>query len=291
MGGGFYSTTDRLHRSTIKGYATKTTNELFVQNKKREIHKDMDPRNVKFREARDSIDHPNTVPIQLYLDVTGSMGMVPHEMIKNGLPTLISTLIQRGIKDVALMFGAIGDHTCDDAPLQVAQFESADEPLDMWLERTWLEGGGGGNAGESYLLAWYFAGNHIETDAWDKRKKKGFVFTVGDEPCLKSVPKTAINEIMGDASIAETNLSAIDLLNKAKERNHVFHIHVDHHSSSYRLDPTWNELLGQNVITIKDHTLVSKTIAEIVLSHVEKECDLSTDTNVLADAAESKMIL
>ena len=66
-------------------------------------------------------------------------------------------IIQSGIKDPQVLFLAIGDHECDTSPLQVGQFESSDELLEHWLTHVWLEGGGGGNRGESYALAWHFA--------------------------------------------------------------------------------------------------------------------------------------
>ena len=57
------------------------------------------------------------------------------------------------------MFGAIGDATCDRAPLQVGQFES-DNRMDDDLGRILLEGGGGGQKTESYELAMYFMARH-----------------------------------------------------------------------------------------------------------------------------------
>lgn len=147
MGFTSYSTTDRIIRATTSGFYSKSSSDIFSQSKERKIHEQMNPANIVFRECCDSEAHPNTIPVQLYLDVTGSMGKIPHELIKDGLPTMVGSLIQNGIKDVSLMFGAIGDHECDKFPLQVAQFESGDAELDMWLTRTYLEGGGGGNAG------------------------------------------------------------------------------------------------------------------------------------------------
>lgn len=223
----------------------------------------MNPKGVVFREARDSAAHPNSTPIQLFLDVTGSMGHIPHDMIKSGLPTLVGKLIQNGVTDVALMFGAVGDHECDRAPLQVAQFESGDAELDMWLTRTWLEGGGGGNSGESYLLAWYFAGYHTKTDAFEKRNTKGFVFTIGDEPCLRNLPYSAVKGIMGDSAIGQGSYTREQLLAKAQEQNHVYHIHLGQRRG---LDPAWKDMLGQNLIVLDDYTKVSDTISNIVLS-------------------------
>ena len=40
-------------------------------------------------------------------------------------------------------FVAVGDATCDRAPLQVGQFESAAKEMDQWLTWSFLEGGGG----------------------------------------------------------------------------------------------------------------------------------------------------
>lgn len=264
MGNSSYSVDNRSFRASNAGYSTKSVNEIFTQNVERKIHEQMNPNGILFRESCDSETHPNTIPIQLYLDVTGSMGHIPHEMIKNGLPTLMGTLIQNGVPDAALIFGAIGDHEADRCPLQIGQFESGDAELDMWLTRTYLEGGGGGNAGESYLLAWYFAANHIKTDAFDKRGKKGFVFTIGDEPCLKNLPVSAVKGIMGNTAVGQANFTMEELLDAAQKKNHVYHIHLNHGNRG--CDSKWKELLGKNLIEITDYTTVSKVISDIILS-------------------------
>jgi hypothetical protein len=266
MGYSSYSVSSRATSARADFYATASRDEIFIQSKERKAHELMASKNVALRESHDSAEHPNTVPIQLYLDVTGSMGHIPHEMIKDGLPTLVGTLIQNGIPDVALMFGAIGDHECDGDPLQIGQFESGDEELDMWLTRTYLEGGGGGNRGESYLLAWYFAALHTRTDAWDKRGQKGFVFTIGDEPNLQTLPISAVKEVMGENAKGQTSYSADELLAAAQEKNHEYHIFLEHGGRGHAISE-WKEKLGDHCIVVQDYKQISKIISDIVLSH------------------------
>jgi hypothetical protein len=222
MGNTSYSSDSRTLRATAMRYASAPVDVTFTQQKHRRVHESMDSKNVEMRECRDSDNHPNTVPIILALDVTGSMGAIPQQLIADGLPTLMSSIIQGGLVDASLLFLAIGDHECDNYPVQVAQFESGDAELDMWLTRTYLEGGGGGNAGESYPLAWEFAANRVESDAWDKRKAKGFVFTIGDEPFLKQFPKSAFNEIYGKNRPVQSTLTAHELVDAASKKFNVF---------------------------------------------------------------------
>ncbi len=114
MGMGSYSTSDRLKRSEKLGYKTKSANEIFSQHT---INSAMNPHGVRIRESRDSIEHPNTVSIVLALDVTGSMGSIPHHLVKEGLPYIMGNILQNGIKDPQLLFLAVGDHECDNSPL------------------------------------------------------------------------------------------------------------------------------------------------------------------------------
>ncbi|KKM94051.1 hypothetical protein LCGC14_1202110, partial [marine sediment metagenome] len=153
MGGGSYSVDDRMTRSISAGYHTKSRQEIFTQAT---INSAMNPHGITVRESRDSDEHPDSLAIVLALDVTGSMGSVPHYLVKDGLPHIVDGIIKSGIPDPQILFLGIGDHECDRSPLQVGQFESSDELLDKWLTDVWLEGGGGGNDGESYMLAWYF---------------------------------------------------------------------------------------------------------------------------------------
>jgi hypothetical protein len=290
MGNSSYSTNDRTVRANSMQFHTKSVDQIFTQNVERKCHKDMDPKNVLRRECRDSEAHPNAIPIQLFLDVTGSMGHIPHEMIKDGLPTLMGTLIQKGVQDAALMFGAIGDHENDRVPLQIAQFESGDAELDMWLTRSYLEGGGGGNAGESYLLAWYFAANHVSTDAFEKRGQKGFLITIGDEPCLRNLPVTAVKGIMGDTAVGQGNFTREELLAAAQEKNHVYHIQINHGSRG--CDPAWKEMLGANLIEISDYKTISKVIADLILAQpIATATPAKQEPKHSTDASKSEEIL
>lgn len=291
MGYSSYSVANRTISASSAGYYTKNVSDIFTQSKERSAHSDMTSRGVVIRESYDSDAHPNTVPVQLYLDVTGSMGHIPHEMIKDGLPTLVGTLIQSGVPDVALMFGAIGDHECDSDPLQVGQFESGDVELDMWLTRTYLEGGGGGNFGESYLLAWYFAANHVRTDAFDKRGQKGFVFTIGDEPTLESISISALKEVMGDAAKGQNTITADEALAAAQKQNHVFHIFLEH--GGRNCDNAWKQRLGKNLIIINDYKEVPKVISSTILKYMSNNVseNSTNETSKVDNSADSDIML
>lgn len=264
MGYTSYCCDTRSLRASSMGYATKSVDQIFTQQKERKSHPEMDSKNIKIRECRDSEAHPNTVPIILALDVTGSMGHIPHDLIKTGLPTLMGDLIQKGCKDASLCFLAIGDHECDYYPLQAGQFESGDAELDMWLTRTFIEGRGGGNAGESYLLAWDFANSKVVTDAWDKRGKKGILITIGDEPCLEKLPLSALKEIYGENCSAQGNQTAQEILEKAKEKWEIFHLNL-----GSRYNDNWGRLLKQRNISVRDYKDIPNKVVEIVLTHSE----------------------
>lgn len=265
MGGTSYSFNARSTRSETLGYHTKSVDDIFEQNKKRMIHESMDPNKALLREARDSEVHPLSVPIILALDVTGSMGKIPHDLVKDGLPNIMKGIIERGILDPQVLFLAIGDHECDTYPLQVGQFESGDVELDTWLTRTYIEGGGGSNGGESYLLAWYYGSQHTITDSWEKRGEKGFIFTIGDEPCLSTLPANVVKSLMGEKPQAA--FTAEGLLAAAQEKYNVFHIHVMEGSAGKRSLGYWKELMGQNCIQVDHHQDIPKTIADIVTEH------------------------
>ena len=261
MGGGEYSVTARATSDRAAFYASGSSQEIF---KAQTINSSMSPKGVNLRESRDSQEHPNSLAIVLALDVTGSMGSVPHYLVKEGLPNIMGSIIQNGVKDPQMLFLGIGDHECDSFPLQVGQFESSDELLDKWLTDIYLEGGGGGNKGESYLLAWYFSAKHTSIDCWEKRKQKGFLFTVGDEPVLKTVPVGALRHIMGDGQYE--NFDSLKLLDMAREKYNVYHIHIKETASGSRqyVIDGWRQLFGDHLIVAERHEDVSKIIADIV---------------------------
>ena len=260
MGGGSYSFAGRAVRT--ESFKEMSIGETF---KSKNINNAMNPNGIKIRESRDSEEHPNSLAVILALDVTGSMGSVPHHLVKEGFPNIMKEIIDSGTPDPQILFLGIGDHECDDSPLQVGQFESSDELLDKWLTDIYLEGGGGGNSGESYLLSWYFAGNHTAIDCEEKRKQKGYLFTVGDEPTLNNIPKDSLKSLMGDGQYSDC--TAKKLLEKASEKYNVYHIHIKETAAGSRQETIdgWNKLIGNNLIVAERHEDVSKLIAEKII--------------------------
>lgn len=248
-------------------YAAASPTEIF---KEKTINTAMNPSGVKLRESRDSKEHPNSVGIIIALDVTGSMGSVPTFLIKEGFPNIMGEIIQAGIKDPQVLFVGIGDHECDHFPLQIGQFESSDPLLDKWLTTVYLEGGGGGNEGESYLLAHYFAARHTSLDCWEKRKQKGVLISIGDEPPLKKLPKSSLMEIMGNDNQYDNVTEASALLDEARKTYNVFHILIKETTAGSRSDTynQWKQLLGDHCIVAERHEDVAKIIADIVKKNV-----------------------
>lgn len=262
MGRGGYDIDKREARATSEGYYTKSFKQVsasFLKSK-------MDPKGIKLRESRDSVEHPNSFPIIIALDVTGSMEDIPKMLVRNGLPHIMDNIIQKGVKDPQILFLAVGDHECDRAPLQVGQFESSDVLLDKWLTSVWFEGRGGGNLGESYLLAHYFAARHTSTDHFDKRHKKGILITIGDEAFLEKTHKYNLQQIMGDWI---QDGFGVEIVTEASKMYEIYHIHVKetYAGSLERNLMPWQQLLQERCIVVQKHEEIPDIISNLVIRH------------------------
>ncbi len=269
MGGGSWSSSDWddfRSSATVDPTtgAAKSTQQIFSN---RSMNKNFDPIDIKVRESCDSPDNPNSTPIIVALDVTGSMGIIPDALIRDGLSTMATEILTRKpVSDPHIMFMAVGDAYTDRAPLQATQFE-ADIRIAEQLKELYLEGNGGGNNGESYGLAWYFAARKTAIDSFDKRGKKGILFTIGDEPIHEVITKGQAKKIFGDN--LEADLSMKDLLRMVEERYDVFHLivqqgdHYQYHPDA--VDNSWKGLLGERAIPVSDYT----KIPEIIVSTLE----------------------
>lgn len=244
-------------------YASRSRDDLFTANKHGRIDPKLDPFRVGMRESRDSDEHPNSLAVSLYLDVTGSMGMVPDDLVRNQLGSLMDTMIDQGVRSPQLMFSAVGDHRCDKAPLQLGQFESSTQLVNDGLSRLWLEGGGG-DAPESYLLAWHAAARHTTMDCWEKRQQKGFLFTVGDDTTHTVFEGESQVKIFGYDRAQR--VTARELLAEAEKTYHVFHVNIDHGrgGQSNRVADHWYDLLGKRAITLTDYHKLGLLVATIV---------------------------
>jgi hypothetical protein len=266
MGGGTYSYTRDLKRKQQN--ASKTREEVFTQSHMSEDMKICG----KVRECRDSEEHPTTYPIIIALDTTGSMGEIPNKLVTKDFPEIMKKIMKAGVEHPQVCFLGVGDQYSDEAPIQVGQFEASDELLDKWLKTIYLEGHGGGNGGESYQLAWYFAIAHTSVDAFTKRGIKGTLITIGDEPTHKSLRKNEIDMFFGDNCEAEITTSK--LLEMAQQSWHVFHINLNDWSGMF--DGTqrcWSELLGKNFINTENETGddIADIIAKVVIASYKEE--------------------
>ena len=265
MGAGRYSYDTAMMRSA--SYAKVSREEIFS---KRTMDSKMNPKNV-VRECCETDEHPDTLPIIIGLDVTGSMGHVPEALIKKDFPEVMKKILDEGIPCPQLCFTAYGDHECDDFPLQVGQFEASDELMEKWLTSIYLEGGGGGNEGESTSLVYYFAACHTSCDAINKRGKKGLVITIGDEPNLPNYPKTALKEIFGGA---EKDLTSAEIISMAMKDWEIYHINIlDYAGKMKNTSRCWKELLADHFISVEANsdTNISNMIAQIAVEHYKKQ--------------------
>jgi len=223
----------------------------------------LDPKGVKFRESRDSDDHPESNAIGVLFDVTGSMGGIPVDFARNKLGGLMTMLVDKGvIPHPQVLFGAIGDSYSDRVPFQIGQFES-DVAMDKCLTDIYIEGNGGGQMSESYGLAHYFFARHTSTDCWEKRGKKGYLFTIGDELTWPTIRRDEALKIFGDTLQADENV--VDLIRECERRFNVFHIVVGTSTGNRpEILNGWRELLGERALKLDKPEDVCELIAATI---------------------------
>jgi hypothetical protein len=280
MGSGRWSTDVY---SAAAGYraATGTSAFAYSDSGARQAHPALDPLNVGKRESRDSDEHPHSTPIAVLFDVTGSMRTVPR-ILQTKLPQLLGLLTRKGYAtDPHLMFGAIGDATCDRVPLQIGQFES-DNRMDEDLARIVLEGGGGGQRRESYELAMYFMARHVSLDSVEKRGRRGYLFIIGDEMAYPQIKPKEVRRFVGDRLLRPISTEA--MLAELRRSFDVYYIMPT--AAGWGGDPEilgyWRKLLGQQVIELDDLDAVCETIA-LTVGLGEESIDLDGG---LADLVE-----
>lgn len=267
---GYPSWSDDAYTNISATYTTKSADEIFAKA----AVSDMLPVGIDIRESRDSDEHPTSLAVMVWLDVTGSMGRIPEDIIRNELGTLMSTIIDNGVEHPQVLMGAIGDHISDKVPLQVGQFESDATNLTKWLESIFVEGNGGGQVMESYLMAWLIAGRHTSIDCFEKRNEKGFLITIGDEKSWDKISGEHLKKWLGYAQADE--VTDVQLLEEAQRLYNVYHIHVN--EGSYRDYPEvlnyWKNLLGERFIVLNDYHSICATIATLIA--VQHGVDIKT---------------
>ncbi|RAG83062.1 hypothetical protein DN069_24105 [Streptacidiphilus pinicola] len=244
-------------------------------------HPDLDPLGLTDRESRDSAEHPDSQAVAVLFDVTGSMGTVPR-VLQTELPELFGLLLRKGyVRDPQILFGAIGDATCDRVPLQLGQFES-DNRMDDNLGNIFLEGGGGGQMHESYELAMYAMARHTAIDCHEKRGRRGYLFIIGDELPYGQVSATELRAVFGERATEDIPLQA--LVDELRRRWDVYYLLPA--GSSYvgndQVLGRWRTLLADNVIELDDLDAVCETIA-LTIGLAEGAIDLDEGLEDLAD--------
>lgn len=199
MGYGSYSYD--AHQALTRARAGQSADAVFTQAT---MHPSMDPMGVRFRESRDSAEHPNSLGIVFALDISGSMARIPVAIACEQMPGFMKLLEDCKVADPQVLFMAFTDLQYDGRPLQVGQFETTAELMDQWLTRCSLKGGGI----ELYELAMYFAAHHTAMDCWERRQKKGYCFITGDEPTDETLLASIVKKFIG-ADVQDTPLQGV----------------------------------------------------------------------------------
>ena len=235
------------------------------------------------RECKDTEEHPNTIPVILALDVTGSMGNGAKEVAR--LLNVVMSELYNSVKDVEFMVMAIGDLNYDRAPIQISQFES-DVRVAQWVDKIYFEGGGGWNTDESYTAAWYMGLKHCDLDCW-KRNKKGIIITLGDEPLNVYLPEGQLCKLTDD-KLQGRSVDTKDLYPEAVKKFDIYHLAINDRSTSYHgyaemIQESFGKYLDSDhlkVVTLDELTPTIISIVQNAKLDMDDEFPVKTKTQI-----------
>lgn len=274
MGCGSWTSKSFTSYANSRGMDVSTSGAILGNYSNQEIFKSrsidpaLSPVNV-MRECCDNDEHPNTVPVILCLDVTGSMGDAAVEIAKK--LNVIMTKLYEKVTDVEFMIMGIGDLSYDDCPIQISQFES-DIRIAEQLDKLYFEFGGGGNGFESYTVAWYMGSRHTKLDCLS-RGKKGIIITIGDEQLNPYLPLRGrycgLEDATGDK--LQTDIETKDLYDETSKKFNIYHLDVQHGRrwDEDEIEASFKKYLKDDHFRRVSMDSIANEIVDIVVSEVE----------------------
>ena len=261
MGRGSYNAADWNKLKNSRGInADSTANDIFSGN---QVNEKYLPKFITVRESRDSEDSPESTPIIIGFDSTGSMGYLAAEIAKNSLNRTATMILEkRPVTDPHIMCAAFTSPSSSSThpAMQVTQFEADIRVVEQLLEFK-LDGG---NRYSYDSLVWYFALMHTSIDSYEKRKKKGFIFCIGDEVGddgnTDILNAKEIRDVFNDDTVH--NYKTKELFSQTSEKYEIFHIITGGRTESSL--ETWERLVpGRNAVIEAENI---EFLAEVMIS-------------------------
>lgn len=286
MGGGSWDS-GSYHSSKATRAATGKADFEYTQTATH-VHANLDPIRINKKpfgklESRDSEEHPNSTPVLVCFDVTGSNIERAVDAQKK-LPGLMD-LLNKYLKDPQVAVAANDDFKfVERNSVQISDFES-DIRVDEHIRNIWLVGIGGGNNGESYDLLLYAAARKMVLDSVEKRGKKGYLFMYADEPIFDHVDKQEVKAIFGDT--IEADIPIAEIIEEARRNFDIFLIWPrGGYDSAHQ---QYKDLFGkESVLVLQDANMICELIASTVgLFETEATPD-SIVTDLVAVGVDSK---
>jgi len=290
MGGGCYSVDSFnsyaksvgavMDNCEIDGVKTLRLNNMKYSQTS--LHSELDPKS-RVRECCNTEEHPNTLPVILALDVTGSMGSACDECAAS-VANLMKDLYEQ-FEDVEVCVMGVGDLECDNSPLQVSQFES-DVRVAKQMQEIYLEKGGGGNSYESYTAPWYFGLYHTRLDCFDKQGRKGVIITMGDEPLNPALNKRDVEHFLGVGLEEQVELKTNKLYKEASKKFDIYHISVEDDRTNYnsdrgsyeeQVDKSFKDVIGDDHYLVSSVNGLQKNIVKCIEKSYKKRERLAED--------------
>jgi hypothetical protein len=201
-------------------------------------------------------------PVVYAFDVTGSMGNLPR-IIYDKMPLIAGQIAECGyLVDPELSLSAIGDIVSDQAPMQIAEF-SVIRKLDDWLQRIWLEGGGGGQARESYEYTAFYYARMCDL----KEPEAPFFVITGDEGFRETLYGSDLSRIFGGTL---QNVEAEDIWRELKQKfkGNVFLIRRQYSGAENdEIQAQWEKALGKDYVVplVTDQAIADVTLGLFAL--------------------------
>lgn len=283
MGGGVWDSGAYASNKATRA-ATKTPDFAYTVSASA-VHENLDPKRINAKpfgklESRDSDDHPNSHPVLVAFDVTGSNYERAVDAQKK-LPNLME-LLGKYVSDPQVAIAANDDYVpminqrgSHAGCVQISDFES-DNRVDEHIRNIWLTRNGGGNDGESYDLLLYIAARKVVLDSVEKRGKKGYFFMYADEPIFNHVSKIQVEAIFGDT--IEKNIPIAEVIEEARRNFDIFVIWPE--GGYDNAHQQYIDLFGAESVLVLQHP---NHICELIASTIGLYEDKATPASIVTD--------